>query len=159
MQRRQALREVQKRGKDGAGNMGRTKAERLLNSYRRASERIRQAEEELQRIEDNATSTTTKLNGMPRGSGKGDKVGTGGVDAADIRTMIADMKREAEELRIMVFLLIDSVEDATRAEILNRYYLGGETLESIAGVVHYSYRWTIEQHRRGIADIDAKLKL
>ena len=139
--------------------MGKSKAEKLLNSYRRACERIRQAEAELERIEDNATSTTAKLTGMPQGSGKGDKVGTGGVNAADMRTMIADMKRDAEEQRMMVFLMIDSIEDATRAEILNRHYIGGETLESISVAVCYSYRWTIEQHRRGVADVEKKLKL
>lgn len=139
--------------------MSKSRIEKLLKSYRRQSERIRQAEDELRRIEENATKTTASISGMPRSSGRGDKVGKGGADAADMQKMIQDLRREAEEMRVMVFLMIDAVEDAARAEILYRYYINGETLESIAGIVHYSYRWTIEQHRRGVADIESKFKL
>ena len=75
--------------------MDRSEAKVFLKRYRRLVERRRNIAERIKNIEDNATGTTARLDGMPRASGTGDKVGRGAADAADFRRQMERIDAEA----------------------------------------------------------------
>lgn len=140
---------------DGTGEerVDRSEVKVFLKRYRRLVERRRNIAERIKNIEDNATGTTARLDGMPRASGTGDKVGRGAADAADFRKQMERIDAEAREAEREIFFVIDSVHDAFRAEVLARHYLEFETLPQIAREMRFTERWISELHRRGVEDV------
>lgn len=139
--------------------MDRTQTKIYLNRYRRLEERKRQVRERLDRIEERATSTTAKLTGMPRATGTGDKVGRGATDAADYKTELQRLKREADITEAEIFFVIDAVDNANRSEVLYRHYIGGESLLDISDKMGFSYRTIIRMHLKGLDDVGKLLDL
>lgn len=133
--------------------MDRAQAKIFLKRYRRLIERQRQIRDRLEHVEETATSTTAKLDGMPRASGTGDKVGRGAISAADFKTKLKRLEEETRTAEQEIFFVIDSVEDKDRAEILYRHYIGGENLVAIAVEMHYTDRWITTLHGRALDDV------
>ena len=142
--------------------MERSEVRAYMNRYRRMQERQRQIRDRLARIEDSATSITAELNGMPRPKGRSDKVGKGAADAADFRRELEELRRESLEAVQEIFHVIDMVQDADRAEVLDRHYIMGQSIIEIADVMHFSDRWIAELHGRALDDvgriIEARIK-
>lgn len=153
MQRRKELQKIQKGTGKGQKAMDRSQVKIYLSGYKRARERERQVAEELARIEEGATSTTAKINGIPGNTGPGDKVGNGSARAADKRTLLQEIRTESEALRTEIFLTINAVKSSDRSEVLNRHYIGGQGFAQIADAMFFSERWVAELHRRGLDDV------
>lgn len=131
----------------------RSEVKRFLKRYIRLVERRRNIAERIKRIEESATGTTAKINGMPRASGTGDKVGSGASEAADFRRELDAMDAEARKAEREIFAVIDQVEDARRAEVLARHYLEFESFPQIAREMNFTERWVHELHGRGLEDV------
>ena len=130
--------------------MDRQEVKLFLKRYRRLEERKRAVADRIKRIEDSATGTTANLDGMPRASGTGDKVGKGATDAADFKRELDRLGAEADKAEREIFFTIDKVENAYCAEILNRHYIGFQTFPVIADAMHYTERWVQELHGRAL---------
>lgn len=122
-----------------------------LKRYLRIGKKIESLEEKLFRIDAQLTSVPTKkLSDMPRGAQPvtmADMV----ADKLETQDRINRLCVEREAVRKEILAAIDTLEDAHQVEVLERFFLEGETLENIAKEIGYTPRHTIRLYTNGIA--------
>ena len=107
-------------------------AETWLLRFGKLDELITAKEAERQRLRDMACSTVGKLDGMPRATGKADKVGNLSVKLADADAIIKRYEAEKEAKTEILERL-----PADEYGVLHREYLRGMTQEQIAEDIGY----------------------
>ena len=84
---------------------------------------------------DAATKTTTKLTGMPHGSGVTDKIGGLASEIADFDRQIERVNTEIAEKEAVVSAWIDTIPKAKVQLVFRLQFLRGLQWKEIAGVV------------------------
>ena len=84
---------------------------------------------------DAATKTTTKLTGMPHGSGVTDKIGGLASEIADFDRQIERVNTEIAEKEAVVSAWIDTIPKAKVQLVFRLRFLRGLQWKEIAGVV------------------------
>ena len=84
---------------------------------------------------DAATKTTTKLTGMPHGSGVTDKIGGLASEIADVDRQIERVNTEIAEKEAVVSAWIDTIPKAKVQLVFRLRFLRGLQWKEIAGVV------------------------
>lgn len=125
---------------------------KYLRQTARIDERIKLKLERIRKLRDDATRITTTLSGAGGRSGTTDKVGNA---AAAIATLADEVEEDIERyrgLQIELGIVIETmITDETIRAIFEARYLSGMWWERIAVEMHYSYRWIMRLHKRGLA--------
>lgn len=126
-------------------------AKDFLNQAFLIDQRIRSKSEQIQSLNEIATSCSATLTGMPRNPNRG---GSRMADAVckmiDLENEIArDMDRLIEVKREIV-TVINAVDDVVLRTLLEKRYLCGATWEEISVDLCFNRRWTFRLHDKAL---------
>ena len=126
-------------------------AKDFLNQAFLIDQRIRSKSEQIQTLNEIATSCSATLTGMPRNPNRG---GSRMADAVckmiDLENEIArDMDRLIEVKREIV-TVINAVDDVVLRTLLEKRYLCGATWEEISVDLCFNRRWTFRLHDKAL---------
>lgn len=114
---------------------------------------------EKERIRALGEKITPSLTERVQGGDIGDKVAATVIKLVELDKQIqeaidrmVDLKKEATEN-------INRIQDSRCRIVLSMYYLSNLTFEEIAKNIHYSYRWVLRIHKKGIKELEEKLTL
>lgn len=114
---------------------------------------------EKERIRALGEKITPSLTERVQGGDIGDKVADTVIKLIELDKQIqedidrmVDLKKEATEN-------INRIQDSRCRIVLSMYYLSNLTFEEIAKNIHYSYRWVLRIHKKGIKELGEKLTL
>lgn len=114
---------------------------------------------EKERIRALGENITPSLTERVQGGDIGDKVAATVIKLVELDKQIqeaidrmVDLKKEATEN-------INRIQDSRCRIVLSMYYLSNLTFEEIAKNIHYSYRWVLRIHKKGIKELEEKLTL
>lgn len=119
---------------------------------------IEEIQERIQELENIATSSTTKITGMPHGSGISDKVGSCSAEIADLKELLnVNLKRCFNELnRLNRF--INNINDSQMRMIIRLRYVNGMTWGLVAAAIseHMSEDSVGKAHDRFLKSISSR---
>lgn len=126
------------------------KKESLLK-YREAIREAERLENEMRRWRSRAEKVTAALKMTPSG-GPGSRSLEDAVDCIDaLAVQLGAAQRRAVDLRRGIEAAINQVEDGRLRELLRRRYIDGDTWESIAVKMDYSYMHVCRLHGDALA--------
>ncbi len=106
---------------------------------------------EIRRLESLATSISVSPSDTPiQSSGNNDKVGKFAADIADKKTEWQLLVNKLEEKREKRIKVIEQLEDRLQYSVIYKRYVDQKRFEDIAEEEHYSYRWVLTVHSKGI---------
>lgn len=127
----------------------------ILIRCRDAIADIRRLEERRARLEECATSVTSRINKTgSRSGGVTDKVGT---FAADIDDCDADItkRRRAYDVELLAACKVVDMLTEPECGVIYRYYVQGQTIGGIARALNYSTGYVKQKKREGLAMAEA----
>lgn len=122
-----------------------------LNAYKHNKRLLEKMEEEIEEYRNKATSCTSVLSDMPKGTGIHDKV-------AQYASIIADIEVEKMNQRILLEKSRKDIEDIINKidqpyrNILYFRYIKEETLEEIACDIGYNYVHICRLHQKALLE-------
>ena len=126
-------------------------AKEFLNQAFLLDQRIRSKSEQIQSLNELATSCTATLTGMPRNPNRG------GSRMADAVCKIIDLENEIArdmdrliEVKKEIVAIINAVDDVVYRTLLEKRYLCGATWEEITIDLNCNRRWTFRLHDRAL---------
>lgn len=127
------------------------KPKEYLSRYAAAERRIHYLEERKERWHRLATRVTPQYGPAPgSSSGPSDPVGDAAIRMYAVeKEIIAEIDKAADLLR-EIRSAIDAVPDAVQREVLERRYIGMQSLEKIAVEMNYSYAHVKRLHGWGL---------
>ena len=130
------------------------KPKEYLSRYAAAERRIHYLEERKERWHRLATRVTPQYGPAPgSSSGPSDPVGDAVIRMYAVeKEIIAEIDKAADLLR-EIRAAIDAVPDATQREVLERRYIGMQSLEKIAVEMNYSYAHVKRLHGWGLLQV------
>lgn len=134
------------------------KAKDFLSRYRRAAERVRELEEEIDTVSEEIGSLQIALDGMPHGTEISDITARRAVKLADLGADLQREKAAADLVRQKVRDVIDQVPDPSCARILYDRYIRRMSWAAIIEKEAYSDRQVYRYHRDGLAAVAEVLK-
>ena len=134
-------------------------AKEYLRQYRDADDAINAKLDQIHRLRELATKTTTAMSpARVKSSGEPDKL-------AGIIARIVDMEREVDDsidrlqdTKRQVEEAISGVRDARERKVLTLRYINGLRWEEIAVRLVYHYRWVLELHGRGLRAVEKNME-
>ena len=123
------------------------KPKEYLSRYAAAERHIQFLEERKERWRRRSMRVTPQYGpASGGGSGPSDPVGDAVIKMYAVeKEIIAQIDKAADLLR-EIRAVIDAVPDATQREVLERRYIGMQSLERIAVEMNYSYRQVVRLH-------------
>lgn len=129
-------------------------AKDFLNQAFLLDQRIQSKTEQIQSLNDLATSCSATLTGMPRNPNRG------GSRMADAVCKIIDLENEIAadmnrliEIKKEIVRVINAVDDVVYRTLLEQRYLCGATWETITITLNCNRRWTFRLHDRALAEV------
>lgn len=123
------------------------KPKEYLSRYAAAERRIHYLEERKERWHRLATRVTPQYGPAPgSSSGPSDPVGEAMIKMCEVEEEIISQIDKAVDLLREIQAVIDAVPDATQREVLERRYIGMQSLEKIAVEMNYSYAHILRLH-------------
>ena len=127
------------------------KPKEYLSRYAAAERRIQFLEERKEHWRRQSMRVTPQYGPTPGGSsGPSDPVGEAVVKMYAVEKEIIAQIDKAADLQREVQAVIDAVPDAIQREVLERRYIGMQSLEKIAVEMNYSYPWVRHLHGRAL---------
>lgn len=138
-------------GEEREESMTSQKKKESLLKYREAIREAERLEDEMHRWRSRAENVTTALKMTPSG-GPGSRSLEDAVDHIDaLAVQLGAAQRRAVDLRRHIEVSIAQVEDGRLRELLRRRYIDGDTWESIAVQMDYSYMHVCRLHGDALA--------
>jgi hypothetical protein len=129
-------------------------AKKYLEEIERYNSVIENKLAEIDQLKSLATSITTATSDTPvQSSGNNDRIGK---IVADIADKEAELKRLVDELvdeRNERIKIIEQLEDRLQYTVLYKRYMKLMKIEDIAEEQHYSSRWILKVHSKGLNNI------
>jgi len=126
-------------------------AKEFLNQAFLLDQRIRAKSEQIQSLNELATSCTATLTGMPRNPNRG---GSRMADAVckmiDLENEIARDMDRLIEVKQQIVAVINAVDDVVLRTLLEKRYLCGATWEEISVDLCFNRRWTFRLHDKAL---------
>lgn len=96
----------------------------VLDNFIKIEKRVKELEDELERLWSRATSTSPNLDGLPRGSGGVDKVQSGIEKIENLVKLIDDERDELAAVQYRIMSAIHKLPDITERRIIHLKYIG-----------------------------------
>lgn len=123
---------------------------RWLRRYQESLRREQELAEEVERLRSEATRITPLLSGMPGGPGGGQKLPCAVERIVQAQQELQEQIEECSNIRKEIIKTIEQLNGSKDKEILRRRYLLGQSLEEIAELMHYDYRWIRKLHKLAV---------
>ena len=134
-------------------------AKEFLNQAYLLDQRIKSKSEQIQSLNELATSCTATMTGMPHNPNRSTS------HMADAVCKIIDLQNEINrdidrlvDLKREIVAVIKAVEDTEYQTLLEKRYLCFQTWEQIAVDMHYSGKWILKMHDRALDVVEGILK-
>ena len=124
-----------------------------LESYKRIAERLKILTTEIERLRTEAESVSINLDGMPRSSGKSDKIARLAIQLASYETQLADELSHLWSKRMEIIHNIGML-DHRHQLLLHKRYIDSESWEQIAYEMHITWRHCYRLHGRALAELE-----
>lgn len=134
-------------------------AKTYLEQIRHYERRIMWMNEEIERLEAIATSTSPSLTGMPHNpSPMTSRLEEAVIKILDKETELRQEKAKLDTLRSEVVAMIAQIDNPEERQVLYRRYVESKTWEDIAAEMIYSIGWIYKIHKNALASFDKILK-
>ena len=132
-----------------------TKARERLEQVRKAEDRVKGLEMQLESLRALATDTANHLSGMP-GGGSADRDRTGRIMAEidDRERRLATAKEEADEIREKAVMMICEISDYNIHTVLTEYYIRRKKWQEVAREIGYSINRVYQFRDMGLEQIE-----
>ena len=129
-------------------------AKDFLNQAYLLDQRIRSKSEQIEALNELATSCSAVLTGMPRNPSKSTSPMANAVDKIiDLENEIGHDMDRLVEIKKEIFAVIKAVDDVVLRTLLEKRYLCGETWEEITISLNCNRRWTFRLHDRALEKV------
>lgn len=131
-------------------------AKEYLNQYKAIRTRLDILTSEIERLRSEAESVSINLDGMPRGSGSGDKTARLAVMLAECET---ELMHEMSALWSVRMEIVNTLGQLTskHQRLLYARYIEGKTWECIAYEMGITWRYCYMLHGSALAELDSVL--
>ena len=96
----------------------------ILNNFIETENRVKELEQELEKLWSRATSTSPNLDGLPRGSGGVDKIQSAVERIEKLVKLIDDERDELAAVQYRIMSAIRKLPDITERRIIHLKYIG-----------------------------------
>ena len=117
-----------------------------LESYRRIEERMRILTAEIERLRAEAESASINLDGMPHGTGKGDRLERLAIQLAEMETELQHEMSRLWSKRMEIINLLGSMKSHKHQTLLHKRYIECKSWEVIAYEMGISWRYCYMLH-------------
>lgn len=125
-----------------------------LKQYKFTQEWIKGRLEYLEEYKETLVKITSTLSDMPKGSSVvQDRFAEGVATLMDSINELIDKINKQNEKQKQILEQVDKVEEPYRC-ILDKVYIQGKTLVTVASELHYSYREIIRKHGIALNEFD-----
>jgi len=127
---------------------------KFLKRYQRILKKIERLDEKIGEIESQLTSVQSqRITDMPRG---GQPVSAAELisDRDETRIRKAALLEQAKEIRMEIYMALDTLEDYREVEVLELFFIYCMGLEEISDKMGYTIRHTIRFYSSAIRNLD-----
>lgn len=126
-------------------------AKEYLLQYKSMTAKIATAESELSALRAASEGISSKIDGMPKGSGSRDRLAKLAVQIADREVELTELRAQALAVRDEIVDTLVRLTDPVYHRLLYLRYIQGYKWEAVAIELHYSYQWcNSELHDRAL---------
>lgn len=133
-------------------------AKDYLLEYKRIDARVRILQAEVEKLRTDAEGMSINLDGMPRSSGKSDKIARLAIQLASYETQLADELSHLWSKRMEIVAKLSELNDPKHFTILHSKYIEGKTWERIAVDMDITWRYCYILHGRALAELEKNLR-
>lgn len=129
-------------------------AKDYLLEYKRIDARVRILQAEVEKLRTDAEGMSINLDGMPRSSGKSDKIARLAIQLASYETQLADELSHLWSKRMEIVGELSKLKNPKHFMILHARYIEGKTWEHIAVDMDITWRYCYMLHGRALAEFE-----
>ena len=129
-------------------------AKDYLLEYKRIDARVRILQAEVEKLRTDAEGMSINLDGMPRSSGKSDKIARLAIQLASYETQLADELSHLWSKRMEIVAKLSELNDPKHFTILHSRYIEGKTWEHIAVDMDITWRHCYRLHGSALAEFE-----
>lgn len=129
-----------------------------LESYRRIAERLKVLTVEIERLRTEAESVSINLDGMPKGTGKGDRLERLAIQLADMESKLQEEMSECWSKRMEIINLLGKMHKHKHQTLLHKRYIECKSWEVIAYEMGISWRYCYMLHGSALTEFAEVMK-
>lgn len=129
-------------------------AKEYLEQYQLIESRVRILQNEVERIRTDAEGLHINLDGLPKGSGKNDKMERLAILLGERETALATELSNLWSLRIGIVNSLNELGDHKHQTLLYARYIEGKTWETIAYEMNITWRHCYRIHGHALQNLD-----
>lgn len=133
-------------------------AKDYLTEYKRIEARVRVLQTEVEKLRTDAEGMNINLDGMPKASGKPDKIARLAIQLAAYETDLADELSHLWSKRMEIVGELGKLKEPKHFTILHARYIEGKTWERIAVDMNITWRYCYMLHGRALTEFEKVLK-
>lgn len=133
-------------------------AKDYLTEYKRIEARVRVLQTEVEKLRTDAEGMNINLDGMPKASGKPDKIARLAIQLAAYETDLADELSHLWSKRMEIVGKLGKLKEPKHFTILHARYIEGKTWERIAVDMDITWRYCYMLHGRALTEFEKVLK-
>lgn len=133
-------------------------AKDYLTEYKRIEARVRVLQTEVEKLRTDAEGMNINLDGMPKASGKPDKIARLAIQLAAYETDLADELSHLWSKRMEIVGELGKLKEPKHFTILHARYIEGKTWERIAVDMDITWRYCYMLHGRALTEFEKVLK-
>ena len=129
-----------------------------LESYRRIAERLKVLTVEIERLRTEAESVSINLDGMPKGTGKDDRLERLAIQLADMETKLQEEMSGLWSKRMEIINLLGKMHNHKHQVLLHKRYIECKSWEVIAYEMDISWRHCYRLHGSALNEFGEVMK-
>ena len=133
-------------------------AKDYLTEYKRIEARVRVLQTEVEKLRTDAEGMNINLDGMPKASGKPDKIARLAIQLAAYETDLADELSHLWSKRMEIVGELGKLKEPKHFTILHARYIEGKTWERIAVDMDITWRYCYMLHGRALTEFEKVLR-
>lgn len=132
-------------------------AKDYLLEYKRIDARVRILQAEVEKLRTDAEGMSINLDGMPRSSGKSDKIARLAIQLASYETQLADELSHLWSKRMEIVGELSKLKNPKHFTLLHAKYIENKTWERIAVDMDITWRHCYRLHGSALAEFEKVL--
>lgn len=133
-------------------------AKDYLTEYKRIEARVRVLQTEVEKLRTDAEGMNINLDGMPKASGKPDKIARLAIQLAAYETDLADELSHLWSKRMEIVGELGKLKEPKHFTILHARYIEGKTWERIAVDMDITWRHCYRLHGSALVEFEKVLR-
>ena len=129
-----------------------------LEQYKRIAERMKVLTVEIERLRTEAESVSINLDGMPKGTGKGDRLERLAIQLAEMESKLQEEMSECWSKRMEIINLLGKMQKHKHQTLLHKRYIECKSWEVIAYEMGISWRYCYMLHGSALNEFAEVMK-